>query len=196
MTTNRELYNFFAGGADKIAAAIATLPEGLREGQAFLSSNGETTASYMSCLMDRVKAFQSLIGKDETFSARQWLQDSLQTNTLFLSTAGEHDSTYLPILTLLVDVIGSGIRAMSENSKRRIFFVLDELASLPPLKTLQMLLREDAAKGQAYFLPRRLWRLLKDAMGKRMRRISQVYAIPCSSFAQTNRGRASILAAH
>lgn len=48
MTTNRELYNFFAGGADKIAAAIATLPEGLREGQAFLSGNGETTASYQN----------------------------------------------------------------------------------------------------------------------------------------------------
>lgn len=76
------------------------------------------------------------------------------------------------------------------------FFCLMNLPACHRSKHCKCFSERDAAKGQAYFLPRRLWRLLKDAMGKRMRRISQVYAIPCSSFAQKNRGRASILAAH
>lgn len=167
MDTNRELYNFFASGADKIAAAIATLPEGLREGQAFLSGNGEATASYMSCLMDRVKAFQALIGKDGTFSAHGWIREADKTNTLFLSTAGENDSVYLPILTLLVDVIGSGIRSMSENPKRRIFLVLDEFSSLPPLKTLQMLLREGRSKGASIFLATQTMAAIEEQYGKK-----------------------------
>lgn len=166
LQSNRELYNFFASGADKIAAAIATLPEGLREGQAFLCGNGEATASYMSCLMDRVKAFQSLIGKDGICSIRQWIQDPAKTNTLFLSTAGENDAAYLPLLTVLIDVIGSGIRAMNENPQRRIFLVLDELASLPPLKTLQMLLREGRSKGASIFLTTQTMAAIEGRYGK------------------------------
>ncbi len=165
-TTNKDLYNFFTSGPDAIAKAIATLPEGLREGQAFLIGGGDVAASFISCLMDRVKAFQPFIGRDGDFSVRNWIKDSHDQRVLFLSTAGENEASYLPIVTMLVDIVGNSIRSLSENPKRRIFLILDELSSLPPLNSLQMLLREGRSKGASCFLTTQTMAAIEVQYGK------------------------------
>lgn len=114
--------------------------------------SGDVSASFVSCLVNRVKAFQPFIGRDGDFKVRDWISNDSDKRKLFLSTAGANDSLYLPVLTVILDIIGHGLRAKSESKQRRIFFILDELSSLPPLKTLQMLLREGRSRGACCFL--------------------------------------------
>lgn len=166
LTTNKDLYTFFSSGADSMSKAIATLPEGLREGQAFLVGGGDVSASFISCLMDRVKAFQPFIGRDGVFSVREWISNADDRRVLFLSTAGENEASYLPIVTMLIDIVGNGIRSLPENPKRRIFLILDELSSLPPLKSLQMLLREGRSKGASCFLTTQTMAAIEDQYGQ------------------------------
>ncbi len=165
-TTNKDLYTFFSSGADSMAKAIATLPEGLREGQAFLIGGGDVTASFISCLMDRVKAFQPFIGRDGTFSVSKWIDNADDHRVLFLSTAGKNEASYLPVVTMLIDIVGNGIRALPENPNRRMFLILDELSSLPPLKSLQMLLREGRSKGASCILTTQTMAAIEDQYGK------------------------------
>lgn len=162
---NQELCDFFSSGAEAIKNAISILPKGLQEGLAFLIGEGDVVASFMSCLVERTKSFQSLVGQDGTFSVRAWAKSN-QTETLFLSTAGENDMIYQPILTMLIDVIGSEIRAKSENPERRIYLFLDELSSLPPLKTLKMLLREGRSKGACCILGTQTMAAIEGKYGK------------------------------
>lgn len=146
--------------------AISSLPEGLREGQSFLIGKGDVLASYIGCLGEHVKAFQPFIGRDGAFSVRKWINNADDHSVLFLSTAGEHGENYLPIITMLTDIVGNRIRALPENPNRRIFLILDELSSLPPLKSLQMLLREGRSKGASCFLTTQTLAAIEDQYGK------------------------------
>lgn len=152
LTTNKDLYTFFTSDPASILKAINSLPPALSEGKAFLMGGGDVSASFVSCLVNRVKAFQPFIGRDGDFKVRDWISNDSDKRKLFLSTAGANDSLYLPVLTVILDIIGHGLRAKSESKQRRIFFILDELSSLPPLKTLQMLLREGRSRGACCFL--------------------------------------------
>lgn len=151
-TTNKDLYNFFTQDSDKIRAAIESLPAGLHEGLAYLSGKGDTMASYTGCLINRVKAFQPFIGREGELSITKWIQDDSDKRKLILNTASSNDEVYLPIMTMLIDVVGHGLRDKPENKFRRVYFILDELSSLPPLKTLQMLLREGRSRGASVWL--------------------------------------------
>lgn len=166
MTTNQELCDFFNAGVGKIKSAIDTLPKGLQEGLAFLIGEGDVVASFMSCLMEKTKAFQSLVGQDGDCSIRAWAKTRASDQTLFLSTAGENDTIYQPILTMLIDIIGSEIRAMPENPERRIYLFLDELSSLQPLVTLKMLLREGRSKGASCILGTQTMAAIEGKYGK------------------------------
>lgn len=165
-TTNKDLYNFFTQNPLDIKSAIDTLPAGLREGQAFLSGDGDVMASFVSCLIDRVKSFQCFVGKDGTLSIRDWINNDHDNRRLILSTASSNDEMYLPILTMLIDIIGHGLRDKSENDYRRVFFVLDELSSLPPLKTLQMLLREGRSRGASCWLTTQTMSAIESKYGR------------------------------
>ncbi|MBB5337604.1 type IV secretion system DNA-binding domain-containing protein [Pectinatus brassicae] len=165
-TTNKDLFNFFTQKPSDIKNAIDSLPHGLREGQAFLSGDGDVMASFISCLIDRVKSFQSFIGKDGALSIRKWINNKDDKRRLILSTTSSNDELYLPILTMIIDIIGHGLRDKSENTNRRIFFVLDELSSLPPLKTLQMLLREGRSRGASCWLTTQTMSAIESKYGK------------------------------
>lgn len=165
-TTNENLYNFFTQDPDKIRAAIESLPAGLHEGLAYLSGKGDTMASYTGCLVNRVKAFQPFINRDGDLSISQWIQDDSDKRKLILNTASSNDEVYLPIMTMLIDVVGHGLRDKSENKFRRIYFILDELSSLPPLKTLQMLLREGRSRGASVWLTTQTMASIEAKYGK------------------------------
>lgn len=165
-TTNKDLYNFFTQDSAKIRAAIESLPAGLHEGLAYLSGKGDTMASYTGCLINRVKAFQPFIGREGQLSITKWIQDDSDKRKLILNTASSNDEVYLPIMTMLIDVVGHGLRDKPENKFRRVYFILDELSSLPPLKTLQMLLREGRSRGASVWLTTQTMASIESKYGK------------------------------
>jgi type IV secretory pathway TraG/TraD family ATPase VirD4 len=167
METNKDLYHFFTSGAEAIAAAIETLPVGLQEGKSFLIGGGDVAASYMGCLMDRVKWFQALIGLEENgFSVGKWIKNTEDKRALYLSAAGGGTNAESPILTLWIDLVGKGILQQPENNDRRTYMVIDEFSSLPPLKTLKMLLREGRSKGVSILLTTQTMSAIEGKYGK------------------------------
>jgi len=160
-TTSKDIKAFFTSGGDKLHCAIKTLPEGLRDGLGHLGQNGtgEHVEAIISCIMERGKDFGCFVGKDGKFSVRDWVQDKHAGN-LYISTAGPNDTSFTSIVTMLLDMVGREIKNFPEVRYSRLAIVIDELAALPPLKTLSFLLNETRSKGVSVILANQTLQML------------------------------------
>lgn len=166
MTTNKDIKSFFISGGDQIYAALKTLPEGLRDGIGHLGKDGtgEHAEGIISCIMERGKDFGCFVDKDGAFSVRDWMNNN-EAENLYISTAGPNDTRYLSIVTMILDIVGREVKNMNEVKASRLVIVIDELASLPPLKTLSFLLNEGRSKGVCVILANQTFQKIQDIYG-------------------------------
>ena len=124
----------------------------------------EHSGSILSTLTERCKDFAAFIGTDGNFSIRDWAKQGHEN--LYINTAGANDERYKSIVTMIIDVIGQEIKAMPETGMTKLVIVIDELASLPPLKTLSYLLNEGRAKGVCIILANQTFSKLREIYGE------------------------------
>lgn len=165
-TSNADIRAFFAAGGAQIVTALKTLPAGLADGLAHLGKDGtdEHSGSILSTLTERCKDFAAFVGKDGDFSVRDWIREG--HGNLFINTAGANDERYRSVITMLLDIIGQEIKAMPETGTTQLAIVIDELASLPPLKTLSFLLNEGRSKGVCVILANQTFSKIREIYGE------------------------------
>ncbi len=147
-TTNSELWEFFAQSADKIEAAIKTLPADEQEALKFLSKDGaEMTASFLATLQDRIQFFKYLKGLDGDFSFKKWAQTEGIKENIFLLNIEEYSSIFKPLMTMALDLLCRTVLSLADDSERRIFFILDELGTLDKMDSLLQLETVGRSKG-------------------------------------------------
>lgn len=166
-TTSKDIKTFFTAGGDKLHCAIKTLPEGFRDGLGHLGQDGtgEHVEAIISCIMERAKDFGCFVGKDGEFSVRDWVKDKHAGN-LYISTAGPNDTSFTSIVTMMIDMVGREIKSFPEVRYSRLAIVIDELAALPPLKTLSFLLNETRSKGVGVILANQTLQMLNSIYTK------------------------------
>lgn len=164
--TNADIKDFFTAGGSQIVAKLKTLPAGLKDGLTHLGEDGtdEHSGSILSTLSERTKDFSAFIGKDGDFSIRNWVEKG--NGNLYISTAGPNDERYKSIVTMLLDIVGSEVKSFPEKSTTKLVIVIDELASLPPLKTLDFLLNEGRSKGICVILANQTFSKIREIYGE------------------------------
>lgn len=145
-TSNQDLVDFCHQDWEAVVKAMKALPPGLDTGR-IVSANPTTGGSILSTAQNGVQKLS--VCPDGDFSIRQWLHSG--RGNLYLSSAGRNDSVFIPILSLMIDLIGREMKEMPDGGAGgvRYLIVIDELAAYPAMKTLHYLVAEARSKGVA-----------------------------------------------
>lgn len=132
-------------------------------------SNEKTAASILSELKGQMRSLRYLPEvSGDGFSLKAWLNERLaQSNGgwLFLPLPESVKAVGAPIVAAQLELLANHILSQSTNSKRRIWFIVDELPSLPKLPVLGRLLAQGRGYGVAGVLALQNFSQLKSVYG-------------------------------
>ena len=81
------------------------------------------------------------------FSLRRWLEE--ETGSLFLTWRADMQSALAPLLATWVDVVANAVLSLPPDPSRRVWLILDELAALGKLNSLESALTLGRKHGLA-----------------------------------------------
>ena len=105
----------------------------------------KTAISIKSVLATYTKALRFLEGLDahdaSKFSIKKWIQSAAESNDsksgwLFITSRSKYHKEIKPLISLWLGLAMQGIQSLKPNSNKRIWLVMDELASLHRLEML------------------------------------------------------------
>src|ERR1700730_283886 len=118
-----------------------------------MSEKTEKTAiSIKSVLATYLKSLCYIKEGDNSFSIRQWIQNDTASGWLFISSLGSKHESLKPLITTWLDIAVNELLSLPPNSKRRIWVILDEVASLHQLPYLIHALSEARKFGGCFII--------------------------------------------
>ncbi|MDF1756919.1 MAG: type IV conjugative transfer system coupling protein TraD, partial [Legionellaceae bacterium] len=124
------------------------------EAATLVSSKIEKTAiSIRSVITTYIKSLQPLIGLvGDEFSIRNYLLDDKKQGWLFISSNGEQHKSLKPLMSMWLAMASMTMLSLPPNSKRRVWFICDELPSLHKLPLLGETIAEVRKFGGCFLL--------------------------------------------
>lgn len=107
------------------------------------------TQGVLSSLMQFTRCFEYMTNSDN-FVIGDWLERG--EGFIFVSNYADIKDTLKPILSLFIDLLSRKLLSMSDSSKRKVFFIIDEFGTLQQLNSILMLLTLSRSKGGCCFL--------------------------------------------
>ena len=104
--------------------------------------------SIKSTLATYCKSFLYL--QDETgplFSIKKWIQHENRDGWIFVATSADKLEAIKPLISVWIDVAARNLLSLTPSFDRRIWFLIDELASLHRLSSLGLLLSQGRKYG-------------------------------------------------
>lgn len=101
-----------------------------------------TVTAYCKCLR-----YLKAEGSEPLFSIKRWLQAENHDGWIFIASNTEKLEAIKPLISLWLDIAARGILTLEPSFDRRIWFLIDELASLQPLPSLSLLLSQGRKYG-------------------------------------------------
>lgn len=148
--TNRSLYELlFTMSLDEIETRLKGTPAGV-----VMSKSIERTAlSVRFTAMKRAGVFRYLqdASEGEAFSIRRFVSEPCE-RWLFLSARADMRALLRPMLTVWFHLATTALLSLPPSSTRRLWFILDEVASLNRLPALGTLLQEGRRFGACVVL--------------------------------------------
>lgn len=165
MATNKELVKICNSGLSNLLRAFQTLPEEMTEKNVFSDAPDETVGSVLMHLKNGVSALAAC--PDGDFSVKKWVHSG--NGSLYLSSAGKNDTAFLPILSILIELIGRELKDVADTGEGgvRWLFVIDELAAYPKMDKLHFLVNEARSKGVAVIIATQTIQKIFDVYGER-----------------------------
>jgi type IV conjugative transfer system coupling protein TraD len=107
------------------------------DGSAFISPEGErTSAGIQAELASVLRGFRYLDDTDEGVSIREWVKNEEDDAWLFITVKADQLPTLRPLITMWLDIAINAIMSMTPDQHRRLYCVIDELATLQRLPSL------------------------------------------------------------
>ena len=105
----------------------------------------KTAISIKSVLATYIKAWRFLEGLDKSgkpkFSIKEWVKNAVESESpqkgwLFITSRSNYHKEIKPLISLWLGLAMQGIQSLKPNTNRRIWLIMDELASLHRLEML------------------------------------------------------------
>lgn len=123
------------------------------ESESLVSEKVEKTAlNVKSVMATYLKSLMYVRSDGDMFSIREWVKNESQGQCLFISSNGSKHKTLKPLISSWISTATKEVLSLSENSDRRIWFILDELATLHLLPFLEMAKSETRKFGGCFVL--------------------------------------------
>jgi type IV conjugative transfer system coupling protein TraD len=146
-------------------------------------NNEKTTHSIRSVLSSQIECLRQLdspssqakmmatndvavSSEEQAFSLRNWVMKCEQKSWLFITARPDQRETLKPLISAWMDIAINALMVLPENRQRRIWFVIDELASLQKLPKLQAGLAEARKYGGCFLVGFQSKPQLEDIYGK------------------------------
>lgn len=107
----------------------------------------KTAVSIKAVLATYLKSMKYVKESDHPFSIRQWIQSDHAKQWLFITSLGDRHETLKPLISSWLDIAVNSLLSLKPCEHRRIWLILDELASLQPLPYLTQTLSESRKFG-------------------------------------------------
>lgn len=103
-------------------------------------------------LVSALRNLKHLEDVGERFAIREWLKKEAEKNWLFISATPTQRESLKPLMSAWLSVAVKGIMSMEEDLNRRIWIIIDELASLNKVPILMQGLSEIRRYGGCFIL--------------------------------------------
>ncbi len=133
-----------------LSSDLASIQKYLKgtEAETLTSDKIEKTAvSIKSVLATYLKSLKYVKDDSKPFTIRNWIQDDVASNWLFITSLGDRHETLKPLISSWLDIAVNALLSLPADPKRRIWLILDELTSLQPLPYLTQTLSESRKFG-------------------------------------------------
>ena len=118
----------------------------------YISMPGSNQTSGVMAVLSRYAAALLCIDYIESdFTVKDWIS-GMNKGALFISGYADIRDMLRPLLSLLIDTISKNILSAPDSLSNRIFFILDEFATLQKLNSLIELLALSRSKGGSVWL--------------------------------------------
>ncbi|GLI53356.1 type IV secretion system DNA-binding domain-containing protein [Thermodesulfovibrio yellowstonii] len=132
-----------ASGIEQAKRAYGYL-QGYEKGSKVASDVLSTMRQYTNC-------FQYMTHINNEFSIKRWLEND-QPGFIFITNYANVRDTLKPALSLFIDIALKHLLSMNESQNRRVFFILDEFASLQRLTSIVRTLEQGRSKGASVWI--------------------------------------------
>lgn len=132
-----------ASGIEQAKRAYGYL-QGYEKGSKVASDVLSTMRQYTNC-------FQYMTHIHNEFSIKKWLEND-QPGFIFITNYANLRDTLKPALSLFIDIALKHLLSMNESQDRRVFFILDEFASLQRLTSIVRTLEQGRSKGASVWI--------------------------------------------
>lgn len=127
---------------------------------------GRTAASVRAVIAANIKALACLPDRGDPLSIRDWVQKEADNGGfIFITSNAEQLSLLRPLITLWVDIATRAILGLEPDPKRRIYLLLDELASLNRVPVLHYFLEQGRKYGGCAILSTQSYSRMQDIWG-------------------------------
>lgn len=135
-----ELFDYLAIQDSQV---LGELVKGTPAGTYFEKNNEKTLLSIRSTMIPNIEFLEHLQEvQDKSFSIKEWIRDEKETGILFLLCTPQQRQTMSALFTVWTDMAVNQIMELGVSAERRIWFIIDELASLKKLPSLSTMLSE------------------------------------------------------
>lgn len=145
--TEQEMLNLMqlvvTSGIEHAKKALGYL-QGYEKGSRVASDVLSTMRQYTNC-------FQYMTHLENKFSIKKWLESD-GGGFVFITNYANLRDTLKPVLSLFIDTALKHLLSLSESQDRRVFFVLDEFASLQRLPSIVRTLEQGRSKGASVWI--------------------------------------------
>ncbi len=112
----------------------------------------KTAMGIRATLVSTLRNLKYLEDVGNRFSIREWLRNDSEKNWLFLSSLPTQRETLKPLMTAWLSIAVKSIMSMGEDLNRRVWIIIDELASLNKVPILMQGLSEIRRYGGCFIL--------------------------------------------
>lgn len=141
---NAELLRLLNTGGDELAALVAGLPAA-----ALFDPGASRMLSSVRGIVGTHLAPYSYLptsAGEDAFSVRKWIEED-GDSWLFLTVRDDQLATLKPLISAWVDIAISALLALDPSADRRVWFLLDEFASLGRIQSIEPLLTKARKQG-------------------------------------------------
>ncbi len=118
----------------------------------FISIPGSNqSAGVLAVLSQFTESLLCMNYPDGNFTVKNWLCDG-KSGVLYVTGFADVRETLRPVLSLLIDTIAVNLLSLPDSADRRVYFILDEFATLQRLNSLVELLTLSRSKGGSVWL--------------------------------------------
>jgi type IV conjugative transfer system coupling protein TraD len=123
------------------------------ESESLVSSKIQKTALNVKTVMATyLKSLLYLQDQGEAFSIRNWILNENQSSCLFVSSDGRKHPTLRPLISAWLNTATKEILGLPADDNRRVWLILDELATLHALPFLETVKSESRKFGGCFIL--------------------------------------------